>query len=300
MAEHNSDKLIVNMLPFDKLVQQTVLNSMKLKEYFRMNLIYYQLVSGKGLEFDRLKEYYVGGDPKRIDWKKFAKDGKLLLRVFKEERHFDIIIVMDVSDTMLLGTTDVTKNEYAAIIAGVFANAAIEAEDNVALVMHSDQHEVYLDPTAELFSLMNVMSDPTNYGGIKDWPKLTQNLVLNYRQESIIFIISDFIDTDPEMFLPELAANFSKVYGIMVRDPVDNALPKGVGKMYITAPNGKEKYLVDFNKVREEYEILVNRDITRIRESFRQYNQLFFQIIPGEDFGKEFIKSLGGEEVIIT
>jgi uncharacterized protein (DUF58 family) len=276
MAESNSDKLIVNMLPFDKLVQQTVLNSMK------------------------LKEYYVGGDPKRIDWKKFAKNGQLLLRVFKEERHFDIIIVIDVSDTMLLGTTDVTKNEYAAIIAGVFANAAIEAEDNVALVMHSDSKEIYLDPTAELFSLMNVMSDKQNYGGKKDWPKLTQNLVLNYREESIIFIISDFIDTDPEMFLPELAANFSKVYGIMVRDPVDNALPKGVGKIYLKSPDGNGMYLVDLNQVREEYEILVNRDITRIREVFRQYNQLFFQIIPGEDFGKEFIKSLGGEEVIIT
>jgi uncharacterized protein (DUF58 family) len=296
----NSKQPIVNMLPFDQLVKETILSSMKLKEYFRLNLIYYQLVSGKGLEFDKIKEYYIGADPKRIDWKKFARTGELLLRVFKEERRFDIIIVMDVSNTMLLGTTDVTKNEYAAIIAGVFATAAIEAEDNVAIVMHSDKNEVYTDPSTDFFVMMNLISDKANYGGEKDWVKLTQNLVLNYKQDSIIFIISDFIDTDPETFLPELAANFAKVYGIMVRDPVDNTLPEGVGRMYLNDTAGKRICLADLDAMREEYEILVMRDITRIREIFRQYNQLFFQIIPGEDFGREFIKSLGGEEVIIT
>ena len=300
MAENNSNHLTVNMFNFDRLVQETLLNAMRLKEYFRLNLIYYQLVSGKGLEFDKIKEYFIGADPKRMDWKKFGKTGQLMLRVFKEERHFDIIIVLDVSDTMLLGTTAVTKNEYAAMIAGVFATAAIEAEDNVAVVMHSDQKEVYTDPASDFYVMLNLISDKENYGGGKDWTKLTQNLVMNYRPDSIVFIISDFIDSDAERFLPELASYFSKVYGIMVRDPVDNALPAGVGRMYLTDVSGKKMYLENLSQLREEYELLVNREITKLRETFRQYNQLFFQIIPGEDFGKEFIKSLGGEEVIIT
>ncbi len=288
------------MYDFDKLVQQTVINSNKLKEYFRMNLIYHQLVTGKGLEFDRIKEYYVGADPKRIDWKKFAKKGDLMVRMFKEERHFDILIVVDVSDTMLLGTTDVTKNEYAAMIAGIFATAAIEASDNVAVIMHSDKVDVYTDPSSEFYNLMMLLADKGNYGGGKEWGKLTQNLILNYRPESIVFMISDFIDTDAERFLPELSSYFSKVYGIMVRDPVDNTLPKDVGKMYIRDISGKSVYLADLNRLQKEYERQVLIEITQLRDVFRQYNQLFFQIIPGEDFGKEFIKSLGGEEVIIT
>lgn len=300
MEDKNSTGIKVNMYDFDKLVQQTVINANRLKEYFRLNLIYYQLVSGKGLEFDRIKDYYVGADPKRIDWKKFAKKGDLMVRVFKEERHFDILIVLDVSDTMLLGTTDVTKNEYAALIAGIFATAAIEASDNVAVIMNSDKVNVFTDPSSEFYNLMTVITDKANYGGNKEWSKLTQNMVLNYSPESIVFIISDFIDTDAERFIPELASYFSKVYGIMVRDPVDNMLPEKVGRMYIRDVSGKTVYLADLNKIRKAYETQVLMDITRIRDVFRQYNQLFFQIIPGEDFGKEFIKSLGGEEVIIT
>jgi uncharacterized protein (DUF58 family) len=288
------------MYDFDKLVQEVIINSNRLKEYFRMNLIYHQLVTGKGLEFDKIKEYYMGADPKRMDWKKFAKSGDLMVRMFKEERHFDIIIVLDVSDTMLLGTTDVTKNEYSALIAGIFATAAIEASDNVAVVMHSDKVEVYTDPSAELFGMMMLVADKANYGGGKEWTKLTQNLVLNYRPESIVFLISDFLDTDAERFIPELATNFSKVYGIMVRDPVDNTLPQGVGRMYVKDVSGKSVYLADLNHLRQAYETQVLMDITKLRDVFKQYNQLFFQIIPGEDFGREFIKSLGGEEVIIT
>jgi len=300
LVDKNSDGIKVNMYDFDKLVQETIINSNKLKEYFRMNLIYHQLVTGKGLEFDKIKEYYMGADPKRIDWKKFAKSGDLMVRMFKEERHFDIIIVLDVSDTMLLGTTDVTKNEYAALIAGIFATAAIEASDNVAVVMHSDKVEVYTDPGSELSSMMVLVADKANYGGGKEWNKLTQSLVLNYRPESIVFLISDFLDTDADGFIPELASYFSKVYGIMVRDPVDNTLPQGVGRMYVKDVTGKSVYLADLNRLREAYQTQVLIDITKLRDVFRQYNQLFFQIIPGEDFGREFIKSLGGEEVIIT
>lgn len=299
-ASKSSVGLKVNMYDFDKLIQETIVNSNRLKEYFRMNLIYHQLVSGKGLEFDRIKEYYVGADPKRIDWKKFAKKGDLMVRMFKEERHFDILIVIDVSDTMLLGTTNVTKNEYASLIAGIFATAAIEASDNVSIIMHSDKVEVYTDPSNEFYNLVMLLTEKSNYGGNKEWNKLTQNLIVNYKPESIVFIISDFIDTDAERFIPELSSYFSKVYGIMVRDPVDNMLPEHVGRMYVRDVSGKNVYLVDMNHIKKAYESQVLMEISRLRDVFRQYNQLFFQIIPGEDFGTEFIRSLGGEEVIIT
>ena len=300
MARKDSDSVPVNMFDFETLMRETVRESVKLLEYFRLSLIYYQLVSGKGLEFDRIKEYHPGADPRRIDWKIFAKRGELKIRAFKEERHFDIIIVIDVSDSMLLGTTTMTKNEYAAIVAGALTFAAIEASDNVGLVMNSDKVSLAMDPSADFAKIMAEISDKKNYGGEKDWNQLLLNLTGNYSEDSIVFLVSDFIDTNPESFLPELAGYFTKVYGIMVRDPTDNELPKGVGRMYLQDAGGKKMYLTDLDSVREEYALLAQRQIAAVRDVFHSYDQLFFEITTLGEFAEEFIKALGNEEVIIS
>ncbi|MBN1645971.1 DUF58 domain-containing protein [Candidatus Woesearchaeota archaeon] len=300
MKKKKNNPITVNMYDFDSLIKETIINATKLMEYFKLNLIYYQLVSGKGLEFDRIKEYVPGHDPRRIDWKIFARTNKLYIRAFKEERKFDVIIVLDVSDSMLLGTTNVTKNEYAAVIAGSLAYAATQADDRVAVVMNSENVEVATDPSNEFFQMLRIVSDKNNYGGDKNWAKLIRNLLANYAQESIIFIVSDFIDTNPEHFLPELSSHFTKVYGIMLRDPIDQEIPKGVGRMYLQGSSDSKLFLTDLDKVREEYSTLTQRQVEKIKSVFHDYDQLFFMIRTDEDFGAGFIKALGAEKVIIS
>ncbi len=288
----------VNVYNFEKLVKLTITNAVKLIEYFRLNLIYYQLISGKGLEFDRLKEYAPGMDVHRIDWKVFSRTDKLFVRTYKEERKFDIVFFFDVSDSMLLGTTDMTKNEFANLVIGTFAFAAIEAGDNVAITMLSDKVEIVTDPEGDYFKLMRLMSNKEHYGGKKDWNNLSRILLNNYGQDAILFFVSDFIDSPIKKILPDLAAHFSKVYGIMIRDPIDVKLPENVGSMYLKNLEGKN-YLSNLDKLKEEYEVLAKKEMRDVEELFHDYGQLFFKIITGEDFSIAFIKSLGHEQVII-
>ncbi len=290
----------VNLFDFETLIKETIKNSKKLMEYFRLNFIYYQLISGRGLEFDKIQEYVPGCDPRRIDWKIFARTGKLNIRAYKEERDIDIIIVIDVSNSMLLGTHKYTKNEHAAVIAGILAFAATEAGDNIGGGVYSDKVQLLLDVDREFVHFLNIISKKENYGGKKHWAKLSNDLLANYESDSIIFIISDFLDTNPQSFLPDLASHFSKVYGIMIRDPVDDALPKGVGKMYLKDPNTGRVILTDIDSIREEYEVINKRKIDKIRELFHQYGSLFFKMTTEEDFATGFVKALGGEEVIIS
>jgi hypothetical protein len=147
--------------------------------------------------------------------------------------------------------------------------------------------------------MLSIMSDKKFYGGKKDWAKLANTLITNYDEESIVFIISDFIDTNPEEFVPNLASYFSKVYGIMIRDPIDDILPHGVGRMYIKDIDSISTYLPNLEKLREEYRILNLKNVEKMRETFHKYDQLFFKIQTDEDFGTGFIKALGAEEVII-
>ncbi len=296
----NREEIVVNIQPFEDLTRETIENSIKLIDYFKFNLIYLLLISGKGLDFERIQTYMPGDDTRRIDWKIFARTRELMVRKFKEERTFDVIIGLDVSNTMLLGTTNHTKNQFAALSAGALSFAATEANDNPAVAMFSDKIKLFLDPENDFSRILNVLSDKNNYGGKKSWGEFTNLLISNYEPQSILFLISDFIDTDVNKFLPELASYFSKVYGIMIRDPIEEKLPKKVGRVYIKDPNGNTVYLIDATKVAGEYEVLCKREIERIKESFHEAGQLFFKVDLKERFDISFFKAFGSEEVELS
>ncbi len=299
MEKKTPDMPVINIFDFDELIKKTGDTAGSLMEFFRLNLIYYQLISGKGLEFDRLRRYVPGDDVKRLDWKVFARTGDLYTRIYKEEREFNIVIILDVSNSMLVGTGQYTKNEFGAVIAGTIAVAAVEAGDNVGGGVFSSEKNNFVETEQDYIHLLNTLSIKENYGGKKNWEKLTNELLANYSNDAIIFIISDFIDSKPEEFLPELASSFTKVYGIMIRDPIDETLPKGVGKMYVKDPNTQRVVLTDLDKIRDEYEVLSKMQVKRVKDAFQQYGQLCFRIVTGDDFGIEFVKAMGEEEVEI-
>ncbi len=294
------ENIPVNLFSFDRIIKETISSSQKLIEYFRLNFIYYQLISGKGLEFEKVRLYFPGDDPKRIDWKIFARTGELFIRSYKEERDIDIVILLDVSNSMLLGTYEYTKAEFASIISGIIAFAAVEAGDNVGGGVFSDRVQLMLDTDKDFIPFMHLLSNKENYGGEKEWPKLINSLVSNYESDAILFIVSDFLNTNPQEFIPDLASHFSKVYGIMVRDPIDDELPKHVGKIYIKDPISGRVVLADLNSVRDEYEVMNKRKTDKIRELFHQYDSLLFKITTDEDFAISFVKAMGEEKVIIS
>lgn len=295
----NEPEIPVNLYNFEELTRLTIENSVKLMQYFKLNLIYYQLVSGKGLEFDRIRKYVVGDNVTRIDWKVLARTKKVFVKTYKEERQFDIIIVLDVSDSMLLGTTDILKNQFGALVAGVLSYAAIDSRDKVAIVMHSKEKIIATNPVNNFNDILKVLSEKENYGGKKDWRKLINTLISNYREDSILFIISDFIDTKPNEFLPALSSHFSKVYGIMVHDPIDEKIPAGVGSMYLTDTDVTKSYLTNLDAVRADYEVLSIKNVENVKNQFTSNGQLFFKVLTNEDFATAFIKGVGKEKVIL-
>jgi len=292
-------EIIVNLPNFDSMITEIIKQTTILKEYFQLNFIYYQLVSGHGLEFDSIKRYNVGDDIRRIDWKKYAKKQELYTRVFEEERQYNIIIVVDVSDTMLLGTTKHTKTEYASIVAGVIANAANESSDLTALVMTSDKVDIATNLSNDYSEFITFLTKQENYGGKKDWAKMLNSISSNYSEESIIFILSDFIDSESlEEVIPDLCLKFSKVYGIMIRDPTDIELPDNVGQMYLREVHVSKTHLIDLDQAKEEYKLKTHEEIEKMTDLFHNSGQYFFSMNTKQEFAKSFVIAMGNEKVM--
>ena len=96
---------------------------------------YKSVFKGVGLEFEEYRRYEAGhDDAKGIDWKASLRASDLLIKTYIEERNLNIFIAVDVSSSMLLGSSKMLKYEYAANIAalsGTIAKAKPNLQDKI-------------------------------------------------------------------------------------------------------------------------------------------------------------------------
>ncbi len=295
----------MQMLDFNSLIKIINKNVGKLLEIFKLKLVYFKIITGKGMEFDRLREYTESDDANSIDWNATARTTKPYVKIFKEERMLDVIIIVDTSNTMLLGTTPLTKNEYASVIAGIIGYTAVNAGDKLGAVLFSDNIKFILDPSNSLdnfYSMARILATPKYYGGPKSWEGLSKILLETFGPDTILFLISDFIKAGPKLYddLQKYSNQFKAVFGIMVRDPRDEELPPGVGNMYLKDPDTGRIYLVNIDKVRGRYNELALREEQFVETIFKNAGANFFKIRTDENFIDAFIKFFNRIEMGIS
>ncbi len=285
----------VSTLSPDKVMEEALASSKRLVEDLKILLIYQDLITGKGLEFERLREYSPGDEARMIDWNSLASTQKLYTRIFKEERMLDVVFVVDVSTTMTLGTTELLKNEYAAILAATLSKTALDAGDEVGLISFADNLRETFEPSytdESPYHIAEKLCKEEIYGGKANWGMLRETFQAD--DETFIFVISDFMNDTDEMydFLLQSVNRFNGVFCIMVRDPLDSHLPEGVGRAYLSDPMTGEVNLVDVDEVREEYNRKAAEQEARVQRKIEAAGGHFFKIHTDENFVDRFAKYL--------
>lgn len=89
--------------------------------------------SGIGIEFEQYRHYEPGDDPKRIDWKLFARTSKHLVRESSTESDRQIRFVLDLSGSMNYSENAVSRLEYAQILIASLAYLCYIQNDQMSL-----------------------------------------------------------------------------------------------------------------------------------------------------------------------
>src|SRR6476469_8321434 len=218
---------------------------------------YHSAFKGKGMSFREVREYYPGDDVRFIDWNVSARFGHPFSKVFEEERELTVMLLIDVSASSLFGTVNATKKDIATEIAAVIAFSAVNNGDKVGVILYSDKIEKYIPPKKgkqhALYVVRELLSaQPKN--------ATTQlSTALKYfnnttRQQSISFILSDFIDANYQDAL-RISGNKHDVVGVKLYDKMDKTLPN-VGMLRVEDAETAQQKWVDTNSsfVRYEYE----------------------------------------------
>jgi uncharacterized protein (DUF58 family) len=107
---------------------------------------FHSMFRGRGMDFEEVREYVPGDEARTIDWNVSAREGRLFVKKYREERELTILLAVDVSASGDFGSRGRTKREVEAEIACVLALAAVRNNDKVGLVLFSDQIETFVPP----------------------------------------------------------------------------------------------------------------------------------------------------------
>ncbi len=283
------------------LMQEIDVNVRRLVDEVRFILKYKVIFRGRGLEFEGLREYTTSDDSSMIDWKisrrvsSSKKLDKLYVRVYEEERDLNIFVLIDTSETMLFGTQDKLKTEYASVIAGTLVYTAIEVGDKAGIAMFSDNvHKLILPSKSsdQYYRVLRELSNPENYGGKCSLYSALKTATSALDSRSMLFIVSDFISVgdDWEDLLKAASSKFEGVLGIMVRDIRDSYIPDDLGNFRMSDPISKSATCVDLDKIREKYRLETEKQEKNIERIFTKTHAGFIKCYTHDPFINPLVK----------
>ena len=120
---------------------------------------YQSIYKGRGLSFASVRPYVPGDDVRSIDWKVTARAGEPYIKEFVEERELTLMLVIDGSASVLFGTQDKQKRDFAAELGSVLAYTANSNNDRAGLVIFSDHLEHYIPPQKSRNHILLLLPD---------------------------------------------------------------------------------------------------------------------------------------------
>lgn len=190
---------------------------------------YHSIYKGRGLSFAAVRPYQPGDDVRSIDWKVTARTGETHIKQHIEERELTLMIVIDGSASVLFGTQDKRKRDFAAELGAVLAYAANNNNDKSGLLIFTDHIEHYVPPKKGKNHLLRLIRDlltieTTGKGTDLSLALRTVNRLVP--SGAIIFLLSDFL-MPAKSYRKDLlfTGQRHEVVNIVLSDPMEEHLP---------------------------------------------------------------------------
>ena len=240
-----------------------VLKKVKLIELSTRKLVnnifageYHTMFKGQGMTFADFREYVPGDDVRAISWPLTAKAGKPYIKKFEEEREMTLILAVDISGSSDFGTGAFFKGEIMTHLAAVLAFSAVKNNDQVGLLLFSDQVEHFVPPKKGRGHVYRILRDLLFFKPKSSQTKM--NTALQYlngilKKRAAIFLFSDFVDEGFDKALRMLGDRHD-VVACVVQDMAEDELPDW-GLVDLQDPESGEIMTVDTSSLlfRETY-----------------------------------------------
>jgi len=154
---------------------------------------------GYGIEFEQYRHYEPGDDPKRIDWKLYARTDKHLVRESSTESNFHLRFIIDLSGSMNYVENGVSRLQYCKILMASLAYLGYRQSDLMSLyALQNDELRTLVTSGKQSFQRILYTLEKAQASG--DWknsdPKFP--ILQSTKQKEVIIIASDFLQVNNE------------------------------------------------------------------------------------------------------
>ena len=230
---------------------------------------------GVGIEFSKYRAYEPGDEPKRIDWKLFARSDRYFVREADRESEITTWIVIDCSRSMAQrsesGAWD--KFDYARHLAATLAYLAQRQGDLPGLLLLNTEQQQVVPPAAgerqwhRILKALHTVSAEGRFPGDARMLSLVRKLQL----PSLVVVISDFHETRDELlsFMRGVATSRNDVIALQLLCEDETAFPFRGAVNFEDLESG-ERVLVSGRAARARYLEALDDYETRLRQAMAQ------------------------------
>ncbi len=215
---------------------------------------YQSVFKGRGMEFSEVREYQIGDDIRSIDWNVTARFGHPYIKIFEEERELTVILLVDMSGSMVFGSVDKTKQRIAAELTAILAFSAMKNNDKVGLILFTESIEKFVPPRKGRSHVLRIIREVLSFapqGNNTNLKGALEYFNHTIKKKSIAFLISDYFDSGYEKIL-RIAGKKHDLIGIVLRDPRETELLKAGLIKFRDAETGEIRYVDTSSKVVQE------------------------------------------------
>lgn len=231
---------------------------------------------GEGYDFIELREYMAGDDIRHIDWNITAKMQRPFIKIFREERELNIVLVSILNGSVHFGSCKF-KQESIAEINALLGYSAIKNGDLLSSYIFTDKLISHSKATKKTHQVRKLTSEILEFNAINqkvNFKVIADTLYKRLKRKSLVLIIGDFFE------IPNFAllAKKHEVICIVVRDRLEEKPPK-MGLASLVDPEDGTVIEGNFNTLSvDAYVKKVHIHDHRLYDTFRKHQIRFTKI----------------------
>jgi len=211
---------------------------------------------GFSVEFNDYRHYQRGDDMRHVDWRLYARSGKLYIKQYEDETNVRCVILLDTSASMAYTSGGMSKLDYGITLASALAYFIARQRDAVGLVTFDDEIREYLPAKTRQLHLMRILRalSRVQAGQKTDVVKPLTDLASSLKKKSMVILISDMLDDEERVIntLTNLRAMGNDIITFHIMDDAELNFPFNEASEFIDMENS-ESYITSPAAIRKAY-----------------------------------------------
>jgi uncharacterized protein (DUF58 family) len=220
-----------------------------------------QAALGGGHELHHLREYRPGDPPRTVDWKATARSSRLITRVFSEQQHLEVMLLIDAGRTSRTEIDGMHLIGHYANLAARFAEYCAAGDDRVGLIAFADRPLVALAPargSSAVTRIRTALADLVPRAVESDVLTAALNVRRLVRHRCLVLLLTD-------LYEPSATSQVARSVRLLVPKHVPLIVGLMSEEVIALAQRGAREWLDPYNSfAAREYRRSVGANVARL------------------------------------